>query len=153
MSRRSLIALSALIALLTAATVAVAGTKSADQAARQNAVDRPHSGLPDNFVPAALRAKQLGRYFVVMDGPSVATSMRADRHLTGRAQANVARVARHSQRSAIAYAKSAGGRVIYRYDTLLYGFSANLTPDAAAAMAQHGCRASCPFRSSCHAPP
>ncbi len=136
MSRRPLIALTALIALLSVAAVAGAGTSKSGGLAPERAGDRPHSGVPDGFVPAALRAQQtLGRYFVVVDGPSVAGAVESNGRVAGRVQAQTARSARQSQRPAIAYARSAGGDVVYRYDTLLNGFSANLSPDAAAAMA------------------
>ena len=103
MSRRPLIALVALIALLTATAVAVAGTTKAGDSARDRAGDRPHSGVPDGFVPAAVRAQQnLGRYFVVVDGPSVASRAQA----SGRAQTQAARSARRPYPSA----RERGGR-------------------------------------------
>jgi subtilisin family serine protease len=94
------------------------------------------SGLSDGFQPAVVRAQQgLGRYFVVMDQPAVAQEMRAQGELTGSAQRGVAAAARDSQAAAIGDAQSLGGKVIFRYDTLVNGFSANLSPSAAGALA------------------
>jgi subtilisin family serine protease len=119
-----------LVVLLAVTGAAAAGisdpsTPSAD-------TDRPHSGVPAGFEPAVLRAEQgLGRYIVVVDGPSVATAAGP----SAGSQARVAADARAAQKPAIAAAKAAGGDVVFRYDTLLNGFSAAMSPRAAAQLA------------------
>jgi len=119
-------------ALLVVAAAAIAGIPAADGPADSV---RPHSGVPEGFEPAALRTEGgSGRYIVVMDAPSVATAMDGQA-LGGGAQKQVAAGARTSQRAAIATAKTAGGDVVYRYDTLLNGFSARMSPRAAAQVA------------------
>lgn len=120
------------LAMLVVAGAAIAGIPGPDGPAD---TIRPHSGVPEGFMPAAVRADSgLGRYIVVMDAPSVATAMEAQA-LGGSAQKRVAAGARTSQRGAIAAARSAGGKVVFRYDTLLNGFSARMSPGAAAELA------------------
>jgi len=129
--RRYLVPLT-VAALLLVAGVAIAGVPGPDG---PTDTVRPHSGVPAGFEPAALQADGgIGRYIVVMDAPSVATAMDGQT-LGGGAQKQVAAGARTSQRAAIATAKAAGGDVVYRYDTLLNGFSARMSPRAAAQVA------------------
>jgi minor extracellular serine protease Vpr len=136
MTRRTLAALITAVVVMAVASIAVAGTTKSAPAVTGPAADRPHSALPDDFEPAVLRAQDsLNRYFVVVDGPSVASRMRTTPGIAGRAQAQTASLARRSQRPAIEFARSSGGDVVFRYDTLLDGFSATLTPAAAARMA------------------
>ncbi len=122
------------IALFTVAGIAAAS--GSDGTSTPADTVRPHSGLADGFRPAALGAEDLGRYFVVMDGPSVATpGASAGQRLSGSAQKQVASSARLSQRAAIAETRAAGGDVVYRYDTLLNGFSAQMSSKAASELA------------------
>lgn len=117
-----------LLAVTGAAAAGITGTStpSAD-------TDRPHSGVPAGFEPAALRAEQgLGRYIVTVEGPSVATAAGG---ASGGAQRRVAADARAAQKPAIAAAKAAGGDVVFRYDTLINGFSAAMSQEAAAELA------------------
>ena len=96
---------------------------------------KPHSSVPADFVPAAIAAQQdLGRYFVTMRGDSVVTAMRSGAD-SASAQEATANAARASQESAIAEAQSEGGKVIFRYDTLVNGFSAAMSPQAASDLA------------------
>jgi subtilisin family serine protease len=93
-------------------------------------------GLSPGFKPAAVRAQQdLGRYFVVTEGPSVAQATKRADDLSAAAERQVAADARDSQAGAISAARSLGGRVLFRYDTLVNGFSASLSPGAASDLA------------------
>jgi len=93
-------------------------------------------GLSEGFKPAAVRAQQdLGRYFVVTEGQSVAQATKRADDLSAAAERQVAAAARDSQAGAISAARSLGGQVLFRYDTLINGFSANLSPSAASDLA------------------
>jgi len=121
------------VTLLAVAGVAVAGIHSASTPSA-DAV-RPHSGVPSGFEPAAARADGgLGRYFVVIDGPSVATRVEAGA-TSGGAQRAAADDARSSQQGAISEARAGGAEIVYRYDTLINGFSAQMSPRTAAELA------------------
>ena len=134
MNRRLLFALVVVVTSLVIGGIAIgAGSSSSTKAADAH---RGNSSLPDGFEPAVLRAQNgLNRYFVVIDGPSVASRSKAGA-LSGRQQENAAAAARQSQTAAIAATRSLGGDVIFRYDTLIDGFSATLSPDAASQIAQ-----------------
>jgi minor extracellular serine protease Vpr len=97
--------------------------------------------LPDGFLPAAVRARQLGRYFVEMKTDSVADVVRRAGQsgaggVTVAEQRRAAGAALAAQGSAIAQARSQGGQIIFRYKVLVNAFSARLTANAAAALAQ-----------------
>ena len=78
----------------------------------------------------------LGRYFVVMDQPSVAQKAKAaGGSISGAAEKSAAKAALASQAAAISQTKSMGGSVVFRYMDLIDGFSAQLTPSAASALA------------------
>jgi subtilisin family serine protease len=97
------------------------------------------SSLPDGFVPAAVRARQLGSYFVELETDSVAQVVRREARTGGVtvAQQKVAAdAAMRSQAGAIAQAKALGGSVTFRYKVLLNAFSARLSANAAATLAQ-----------------
>ena len=94
------------------------------------------SDLPDGFVPAAVRARQLNRYFVEMKAAAASDAITANRHLAGLQQTNAADAALASQRAAISQVRSMGGTVTYRYRILVNAFSANMSATAAAAMAK-----------------
>jgi subtilisin family serine protease len=98
---------------------------------------RAKASLPPDFAPAVARAQRgLGRYFVVMRGASVARKLDAEGASTSaRSQRRMAQAALRGQRAAIHEARSQSGRVVFRYADLLDGFSANLTPSAAASLA------------------
>jgi minor extracellular serine protease Vpr len=92
--------------------------------------------LPDGFVPAVVRARQLGRYFVEMKAPAVADAVLKAGASTSAPQAAAATTALRAQAGAIAQAKSLGGSVTFRYKVLINAFSARLSAKAAAALAQ-----------------
>jgi minor extracellular serine protease Vpr len=99
------------------------------------------STLPEGFLPAAIRARQLGRYFVQMKAPAVADALLrrgapSSKALSGPDQSKAAAAALHAQADAIAQAKSLGGTVTFRYKVLINAFSARLSAKAAAALAQ-----------------
>jgi subtilisin family serine protease len=122
--------------VLGAGLLTAAGATSVSLGAGDASDDRGDApGLSDGFQPAAVRANQdLGRYFVVTEGQSVAQATRqAD--LSASAERQVAAAARQSQAGAISAVRSLGGRVLFRYDTLVNGFSANLSPSAASDLA------------------
>ena len=97
--------------------------------------------LPDGFVPAAIRAKQLGRYFVEMKAPAVADAVlsrgtAASDQTSAPQQQAAASAALRAQEAAIAQARSLGGQVTFRYKILVNAFSARLSAQAASALAQ-----------------
>jgi minor extracellular serine protease Vpr len=112
----------------------------------QSAVTDPSGGrrslrdtertLPDGFRPAALRARQLGRYFVEMKAPAASDAITADRQLAGLQQTNAAKAALASQGAAVAQVRSLGGTVTFRYRILVNAFSAKMSATAAAAIAK-----------------
>jgi subtilisin family serine protease len=100
------------------------------------------STLPDGFVPAAIRARQLGRYFVEMKADSVAQVLtRAGAGSGGDGvsaaqQQDAATAALRSQEGAIAQARSLGGQVTFRYRVLVNAFAVRLSAQAAGTLAQ-----------------
>src|SRR4051812_8829968 len=96
MSRRPLLVLFVAVLSLAAAGIAVgiAGGRT-PKTSTGHKLARPHSSLPENFKPAILRADQgLNRYFVVVDGPSVASKERARGNLSASGQRKAAAAAR-----------------------------------------------------------
>ena len=83
MSRRLLFALVAVVTTFVIAGIAI----GAGGSGKRDLTDtRTPSGLPDGFEPAVLRAQNaLNRYFVVVDGPSVASKTAAGRQPLRRA--------------------------------------------------------------------
>jgi subtilisin family serine protease len=134
MNRRPLVAL---VIALAAAAIAWSGIgiASPGQSTTGRERLRAEGSLPAGFVPAVLRQQQPGRYFVVMDGPSVAERIAGAGDLSAGAQKRAAKEALASQAGAIAQVSASGGDVVFRYKTLVNGFSANLSPAAAAALA------------------
>jgi subtilisin family serine protease len=133
MSRRLLFALVVVVTSLVIGGIAIGAGSSAT---RDTSAHRAHSALPDSFEPAVLRAENgLNRYFVIVDGPSIASETRTDGSLSGKQQESAADAARQSQEGAVAATRSLGGNVIFRYDTLIDGFSATLSPDAVSQLA------------------
>ncbi|MEA2487515.1 MAG: hypothetical protein QOF16_1169, partial [Actinomycetota bacterium] len=104
------------------------------------ATDRRQTDAPRSFTPAVAAMQRLGRYFVVMHGAAVADAEQAaatsGARLGAGAQQRVFQAARGSQAAAIDEAHSLGGRVVFRDGTRINGFSAQLTPAAAAALAR-----------------
>jgi minor extracellular serine protease Vpr len=138
MTRRSLVAL-ALPAMAASALAAsgLAAAGSGQDAPGRFSLRTAESDLPEGFQPALVRQQQVGRYFVVMKAPAVADRVRAaGGSLARAAQRSAADAAREAQAAAVAQATSAGGDVVFRYDTLVNGFSARLSPEAAQALAE-----------------
>lgn len=138
--RRSLVVVVGLVL-----TLAIQGIGQSAVRDRQEGRDRLRNAegdVPDGFVPAVLRARQLGRYFVEMKADSVADAIR--RHgpswgsspTSAPAQRDAATAALRSQAGAIAQAKALGGTITFRYKILINAFSARLSADAAAALAR-----------------
>jgi subtilisin family serine protease len=87
--------------------------------------------LPEGFVPAIARTSGIGRWFVLLDAPSI-----VERDLgSGEAQRAAARAIMRSQAAAIAQAESLGGEVVFRYTHLVNAFSVQASPAVAAALA------------------
>lgn len=107
-----------------------------DRQTPRSAVRHTKGALPDGFLPAMIRARQLGRYFVEMKAPAVADTVLQGGAGTSAPQRDAAAAALHSQEAAIAQAKSLGGSVTFRYKVLVNAFSARLSAKAAAALAQ-----------------
>ena len=111
----------------------------------QGATDRSQrvaeTTLPDGFLPAMVRARQLGRYFVEMKAPAAADALlrrgagAADR-TSAPQQQSAASAALRAQEGAIGQARSLGGQVTFRYKVLVNAFSARLSAQAASALAQ-----------------
>jgi subtilisin family serine protease len=137
LSRRGLLfSLAAVTTTLAAAWSFASATPSQHRTSGRERLGAEASGPPKGFVPAVLRdQRQLGRYFVVMRQPAVAQRVQARGTLSARSERATATRALHSQHSAISQARAAGGQVIFRYKDLVNGFSANLSPAAAATMA------------------
>jgi minor extracellular serine protease Vpr len=131
--RRLLFVLAVVAATATVSWAAVVAASPSQQSTGR--AELRSEGVRDGFVPAAARGNDLGRYFVVMNAPSVADRARAGGAQSKAAQVNTADAAKASQAGAIAEAKSMGGDVVFRYDVLVNGFSAQLSPDAASALA------------------
>jgi subtilisin family serine protease len=91
--------------------------------------------LPKNFVPAVAAANRLGRYYVEMKAASVADQIHSG-SISEAQQTQAKTLALRSQENAIRQARSLGGRVIFRYGTLVNAFSAMLSTKAANALAQ-----------------
>jgi minor extracellular serine protease Vpr len=95
--------------------------------------------VPKGFVPAIAVKAGVGRYFVVMKAPGVAqrisTAAKIGTVLSDAAQRHAKTVVMGTQQAALAAAKAKGGQIVFRYNTLINGFSAKLTPSAAKALA------------------
>ena len=139
--RRSLILAVGLSLALFVQGVAWSASQQAQSVSERGRALRAERGaLPDGYVPAAVRARQLGRYFVEMKAPSAADVALNRRGVSGGATAaptrDAAAEALGSQEGAIAQARSLGGTIVYRYGILVNAFSARLTGQAAAALVQ-----------------
>jgi len=108
-----------------------------DRQTPRSAVRHTKGALPKGFVPAMIRARQLGRYFVEMKAPAVADAvLNVGGGVTSAPQRRAAAEALQSQAAAIAQAKSLGGSITFRYKVLVNAFSAKLSAKAAATLAQ-----------------
>ncbi len=87
------------------------------------------------FVPAVAATSPVGRYYVVMKAPSVADRVRAGASFSRVAERAAHTSALDAQVGALAQARSLGGRVVFRYGTLVNAFSAQLSRAAAAQLA------------------
>ena len=128
--RRSLALVMGLFLVLTIQGVG----QSAPQGKRPT-LRSEEAGLPDGFLPAAVRARQVGRYFVEMKVPSAASVALRARGTAGTSTSaptqDAAKAAIRSQEGAIGQARSLGGQVIFRYGVLINAFSAKLSAQAA----------------------
>jgi subtilisin family serine protease len=116
----------ALVILVTLSVPALAAPERARPASRGE------HALPAGWKPAILTAKSSGRYFVQLRSPSVLERGRLNPHAQRLAAADALR----SQAGAIDLARSLGGTIVFRYARLVNAFSAELTSDAAAALAR-----------------
>ncbi len=134
MGRRGLVAAAAVLGSLAVGSSLAGGAPQAPSYSRSDL--RSRASLPPDFNPAVVQAQRgLGRYFVVMRQPSVAQKLRSNAaELSGSDQRSAAREALRSQQAAIRDARSMGGEVVFRYKDLVNGFSASLSPAAAAAL-------------------
>ncbi len=131
--RRSLALAVGLVLVLAVQSTGQSAPQQRDVAHRARIAS---AGLPENFVPATVRARQLGRYFVQMKAPAVADAVLKSGAATSAPQRIAATGALRAQEGAIAQAKSLGGTVTFRYKVLVNAFSAQLSAKAAAALAQ-----------------
>jgi minor extracellular serine protease Vpr len=135
MNRRSLAAI--VFALVALTAWAASGVLAKEKGSSGRDRLRAEGYVPSNFTPASTLAQGTGRYFVTLDTPSVADAMKASaRPLSGRRQSEIAKQARASQTAAIGQARSLGGSVNYRYDTLINGFSTSISSEAASQLAR-----------------
>jgi minor extracellular serine protease Vpr len=138
--RRSLALVTGLALVLAVQGIGQSATK--DRNSGRTALRNSESALPDGFVPAAIRARQLGRYFVELKADSVSDVLlhRGPRSGGGAVSApdqrNAAAAALRAQEGAIAQTKALGGSVTFRYRILINAFSAKLSAAAAAALAK-----------------
>jgi subtilisin family serine protease len=138
--RRSLALIVGLVLVLMVQGIGQSATK--DRHSGRSELRNTESALPDGFVPAAIRARQLGRYFVELKADSVADVLlhRGPRSGGGAVSApdqkSAAAAALRAQEGAIAQAKSLGGSVTFRYRILINAFSARLSATAAATLAK-----------------
>jgi subtilisin family serine protease len=119
----------ALLVLVALAVPAVART-DAGSAGRAGAGGERFQ-LPEGFRPAITRIDRSGRYFVQLKAPAVLDQARS----APSAQRAAAADALRSQADAIQEAEALGGKVVFRYTRLVNAFSAELSAEAAAAMA------------------
>jgi subtilisin family serine protease len=134
--RRSLIVAVGLSLALFVQGAAWSSTQSPDVL---HTLRKERGTLPDDFVPAAIRSRQLGRYFVEMKTPSAAEALlrrSGDASSLSRPTQDAAAAALRSQESAIGQVRSLGGSVVFRYGILVNAFSARLTAQGASALAQ-----------------
>jgi len=135
MKIRSVLAAAFAVAIIAAAPGASGSMRPFDARTQHRAEAR----VPKGFIPAVALRSPVGRYYVVMKTPAVAQRMgaarSAGRSFAGASQKQARAQALASQTSAIGQARSLGGKVVYRYGTLINAFSAVLSPAAAERLA------------------
>ncbi|HET9671890.1 MAG TPA: S8 family serine peptidase, partial [Actinomycetota bacterium] len=135
--RRSLIVAIGLSLALAVQGVAWSASQSPQTLRRDRHDAAEDGGAPfDGYVPAVVRARQLGRYFVEMKAPSAAEVALRGSDAVAAPLRDAAAEALSSQEGAIAQARSLGGTVVFRYGILVNAFSARLSTKAAATLAQ-----------------
>jgi subtilisin family serine protease len=101
---------------------------------------RDERAVPKKFVPAVAATSRVGRFYVVMKAPGVAQRVVAARSAgsrpSGADQRRAKAQALQSQEGAIRQARSMGGKIVFRYGTLVNAFSATLSGRAGAALAR-----------------
>ncbi|MCA1703174.1 MAG: S8 family serine peptidase, partial [Actinobacteria bacterium] len=133
---------------LAAVAIAIVLIGSAAVFAAPHRADSPRSGRrsessagPQGFIPAAAGQRSLGRYFVIMKAPSLADRMARSGDEVAQAfrpavQRQTVSSIEAGQEGAIAAARAAGGKIVFRYSRLVNGFSVQTTMANAAALAQ-----------------
>jgi subtilisin family serine protease len=129
MRARAALASALVILLALLAAPAVARTDAAGSIRAASRTERFQ--LPDGFRPAVARIDRSGRYFVQLKAPAVLD--RGGLSASGQRAASAAVL--RSQAGAIGQVESMGGTVIFRYSRLVNAFSAELSAEAADAMA------------------
>lgn len=110
---------------------------STNSAGAGTKIDRRHAAAPPKgYLPAVAASQRLGRYFVILKAPSVAERLAARGGLGSVAQQRAKTEAVAAQTGALTQARSLGGRIVFQYGTLVNGFSAQLSPAAAAELAK-----------------
>ncbi|HEX5936495.1 MAG TPA: S8 family serine peptidase [Actinomycetota bacterium] len=133
--RRSLALVLGLVLALMVQGIGQSAVK--EGVANKGSLRERHSGLPDGFVPAAVRSRQLNRYFVEMKAPAASDAVTGTARATQAvASASVADAALRSQREAIAQVRNLGGTVTFRYRILVNAFSAKMSAQAASQLAK-----------------
>jgi subtilisin family serine protease len=132
MKVRSIPAIACAIALIAFAP-GLSAAKT-DVASTPRATRHIEGSLKD-FVPAVAATSPVGRYYVVMETPSVADRVRAGASFTRDAERAAHASVLASQEGALAQARSLGGRIVFRYGSLINAFSATLSRSAAAQLA------------------
>lgn len=116
-------------ALVLLVALSVPAFAAGDRTDRRTGKDG--SVLPADWEPAILAARQGGRFFVQLKTPAVIERGR----LAPGAQRDAAAAVLRSQAGAIRQTESLGGQVVFRYSLLVNAFSAELSAEAAAALA------------------
>jgi minor extracellular serine protease Vpr len=126
------------ILLLGSAAVIAAPSRTGDRP-----VTRHHEGAaPKGFIPAAGRATVPGRYFVIMKAPALVdritrtSSSGGGVPLRAAAQREAVAAIQASQVGALSAARAAGGKVVFRYERLINGFSVQISRAGAEALAR-----------------
>ena len=120
--------LALLCALILAIAVAIPASAGRDQVAHRSTRERT---LPEGFRPAVLSQRETRRYFVALAAPGALAATARSRTDERAAVAS----ALAAQSDALRQVRSLGGTVIFRYSQLVNGFSAEMTAEAAAALA------------------
>lgn len=132
--RRSLALVLGLVLALMVQGIGQSATR--EDARDHRALRASEASLPDGFLPAAVRSRQLGRYFVEMKAPAASSVVVTGGSVRAPQTTSAADAALRSQREAIAQVRSLGGSVTFRYRILVNAFSAKMSPQAAAALAK-----------------